>query len=85
MAGPPLTSGTFEGRVYQVDTIYNNIDVWVGGRKTTFWTDGATKVKVHRKAAQLIDIAMGDQVRGSYTTGAKGARILVMIEDITGD
>jgi len=84
VAGTPQAPGPFEGRVYQVDTIYNNIDVFVDGRKTTFWANDATKVKVHRKRAQLIDIAMGDQVRGTYVTGAKGARILVTIEDVSG-
>ncbi len=74
----------FRGKVYQVDTIYNNIDVILPSGKKTFWADASTRVRVHRKPAQLIDIAMGDEVRGTYTTGAKGARVLVTIEDVTG-
>ncbi len=71
----------FHGRVYQVDTVFNNIDVIMPDRKRTFWADAATRVRVHQQRAQLIDIAMGDEVSGTYVTGPKGALMLVRIED----
>jgi hypothetical protein len=71
----------FHGRVYQVDTVYNNVDVIMPDRKRTLWADTATQVRVNRNRAQLIDIAMGDQVSGTYRKGPKGTLILVTIDD----
>ena len=80
----PNTPVAFQGRVYQVDTIYNNVDVIMPDRKRTLWADGATQVRAHGHRAQLIDIAMGDAVRGTYRSGARGELVLVRIEDLGG-
>jgi hypothetical protein len=71
----------FQGRVYQVDTVYNNVDVIMRDRTRTLWADAATQVRVHHQRAQLIDIAMGDPVSGTYRIGPKGALVLVTIDD----
>jgi hypothetical protein len=71
----------FHGRVYQVDTVFNNIDVIMPDRKRTLWADASTRVRVHGQRAQLIDIAMGDEVKGTYVAGPKGALRLVRIDD----
>ena len=75
----------FHGKVYQVDTVYNNIDVIMPDRTRTFWADDATRVKVHRAHAHLIDISMGDEVRGTYAVGPHGKMKLMTIEDVTGN
>jgi hypothetical protein len=80
---PAGAARPFHGRVYQVDTVFNNIDVIMPDRKRTLWADAATQVRVHGRRAQLIDIAMGDDVRGTYAPGPKGALLLVTIEDLT--
>jgi hypothetical protein len=79
----PASSGAqpFHGRVYQVDTVFNNIDVIMPDRKRTLWADASTRVRVHGQRAQLIDIAMGDEVKGTYVAGPKGALRLVRIDD----
>ena len=77
--GTPLH---FQGKVYQVDTIYNNVDVIMPDRTRTFWADGATQVRVQGRHGQLIDIAMGDRVRGTYRAGPKSALILISVEDL---
>jgi hypothetical protein len=71
----------FHGRVYQVDTVFNNIDVIMPDRRRTLWADASTRVRVHGQRAQLLDIAMGDKVSGTYIVGPKGALRLVRIED----
>ena len=82
-AAPDSAAGAqpFHGRVYQVDTVFNNIDVIMPDRKRTLWADASTRVRVHGQRAQLIDIAMGDEVRGTYVAGSKGALRLVRIDD----
>jgi len=79
---PAAAPVPFHGTVYQVDTVFNNIDVIMPDRKRTLWADVSTRVRVHGRKAQLIDIAMGDEVSGSYVAGPKGALILVKIEDL---
>jgi hypothetical protein len=82
-APTPDAPQSFQGKVYQVDTIYNNVDVIMPDRKRTLWADAATQVRVHGHRAQLIDIAMGDAVRGTYRSGPHGALSLVSIEDLS--
>lgn len=72
---------SFQGKVYQVDTIYNTIDVIMPDRKRTLWADAGTQVRVHGRRAQLIDIAMGESVSGTYRSGPHGALRLVTIDD----
>jgi hypothetical protein len=78
-------AGTFHGTVYQIDTISNFVDVIMPGGTKRFYADPATIVRVHRKRASLIDIAMGEEVRGTYRTNAKGLRTVVTIDDETGN
>jgi len=80
-AAPAPAAQPFHGRVYQVDTVFNNIDVIMPDRKRTLWADASTRVRVHGQRAQLLDIAMGDEVSGTYVVGPKGALRLVRIED----
>lgn len=80
-AATPASS--FHGTVYQVDTIYNFVDVIMLGGTRRFYADDASIVHVHRHAAKLIDISMGEEVRGTYRVDPKGARIVVKIDDLT--
>ena len=77
----PAGAGTFHGTVYQVDTVYNFVDVDETGGRHRFFADSASLVRVGQKRAALIDIAMGEEVHGTYRTGAQGARILMTIKD----
>ena len=80
-ADPP--AGAFYGTVYQIDTVNNFVDVIMPGGTRRFYAGPATVVRVQRKRAALIDIAMGEEVRGTYRTDAKGERIVVTIDDLT--
>jgi hypothetical protein len=86
-AAAPAPAGkilTFHGKVYQVDTIYDNVDVIMPDRTRTLWADATTQVRLHGKRANLIDIAMGDKVSGTYVRGPKGNLMLVTIVDQAG-
>jgi hypothetical protein len=74
---------SFRGTVYQIDTVFNFVDVIMPGGTKRFYADDATIVHVHFKNAALIDIAMGEEVRGTYRLDAKGNRIVVRIDDLT--
>jgi hypothetical protein len=74
---------SFHGTVYQIDTVFNFVDVIMPGGTKRFYADDATLVHVNRKKAALIDIAMGEEVRGTYRLDAKGARVVVTIDDLT--
>jgi hypothetical protein len=84
-AAPASSAGTFHGTVYQIDTVFNFVDVIMPGGTKRFYADPATVVRVHRKRAALIDIAMGEEVRGTYRVNAKGIRTVVAIDDLTGN
>lgn len=77
------SAGTFHGTVYQIDTVYNFVDVIMPGGTRRFYAGPATVVRVERKRAALIDIAMGEEVRGTYRTDAKGVPTVVTIDDLT--
>ncbi len=77
------TAGSFRGTVYQIDTVFNFVDVIMPGGTKRFYADGASLVHVHGKKAALIDIAMGEQVMGTYRVDAKGNRLVVTIDDLT--
>jgi hypothetical protein len=81
-AAPVHAAGSFHGTVYQIDTVYNFVDVIMPGGTTRFYADPDTIVQVQHKRAELIDIAMGEQVRGTYRTDAKGTRTVVTIDDL---
>jgi len=74
---------SFHGTVYQIDTVFNFVDVIMPGGTKRFYADDASIVHVHFKKAALIDIAMGEEVKGTYRLDAKGARIVVTIDDLT--
>jgi hypothetical protein len=82
-AAGPANALSFRGTVYQIDTVFNFVDVIMPGGTKRFYADDGTRVHVNRKKAALIDIAMGEQVRGTYRTDAKGTRIVIMIDDVT--
>jgi hypothetical protein len=82
-AAPPPDAGTFHGTVYQVDTVYNFVDVIMPGGTKRFYAGPATIVRVHRKRAALIDIAMGEEVQGTYRMDSKGVSTAVSINDLT--
>jgi len=77
------TTGSFRGTVYQIDTVFNFVDVIMPGGTKRFFADDASLVHVHGKKAALIDIAMGEQVTGTYRLDAKGNRLVVTIDDVT--
>ena len=85
VAAPASATGTFHGTVYQIDTVFNFVDVIMPGGTKRFYADPATIVRVHRKRAALIDIAMGEEVRGIFRTDARGVRTVVAIDDLTGN
>jgi hypothetical protein len=74
---------SFRGTVNQIDTVFNFVDVIMPGGTKRFYADAATLIHVNRKKAALIDIAMGEEVRGTYRLDAKGARVVVTIDDLT--
>jgi hypothetical protein len=74
---------SFHGTVYQIDTVFNFVDVIMPGGTKRFYADDASVIHVHFKKAALIDIAMGEEVRGTYRLDAKGTRIVVTIDDLT--
>ena len=73
----------FHGTVYQIDTVFNFVDVIMPGGTKRFYADNASIVHVHLKKAELIDIAMGEEVRGTYRLDAKGNRLVIAIDDLT--
>ncbi len=77
------TAGSFRGTVYQIDTVFNFVDVIMPGGTKRFYADDASLVHVQGKKAALIDIAMGEQVSGTYRVDAKGNRLVVTIDDLT--
>jgi hypothetical protein len=77
------TTGSFRGTVYQIDTVFNFVDVIMPGGTRRFFADGASVVHVHGRKAALIDMAMGEQVSGTYRVDAKGNRLVVTIDDVT--
>jgi hypothetical protein len=86
VAVPARGSGgveSFHGTVYQVDTVFNFVDVIMPGGTKRFYANNASIVHVHLKKAALIDIAMGEEVEGTYRMDAKGMRIVVRIDDLT--
>jgi hypothetical protein len=80
-ASPPA-AGDFHGTVYQVDTVYNFVDVIMPGGTKRFYTAPGSIVHVRGERAALIDIAMGEEVRGTYRTGSDGKRTVVAIDDL---
>jgi hypothetical protein len=82
VAAAPST-GAFHGTVYQIDTVYNFVDVIMPGGTKRFYAGPDTVVRVERKRAALIDIAMGEEVRGTFRIDAKGVRTVVTIDDLT--
>jgi hypothetical protein len=80
-AAPLPPSGSFQGSVYQIDTISDFVDVIMPGGTKRFYAGPGTTVQVKGKRAELIDIAMGEKVRGTYRTDAKGRHIVVAIDD----
>jgi len=88
-AGCPARAGGrenplgFRGTVYQIDTVFNFVDVIMPGGTKRFYADTASLVHVQGKKAELIDIAMGEQVKGTYRLDAKGNRLVLTIDDVT--
>lgn len=83
-AAPIAAKGTFRGTVYQIDTVFNFVDVNMPGGRKRFYTGPHTVAHVHGRRAALIDIAMGDKVRGTYITDSNGTQVLLTIDDVTG-
>jgi hypothetical protein len=78
----PAGTGEFHGAVYQVDTVYNFVDVIMPGGTKRFYAGPDSVVRVRGKRAALIDIAMGEEVQGTYRAGPKGMRTVVTIDDL---
>ena len=83
-AAPIAGEGTFHGTVYQIDTVFNFVDVIMPGGKKRFYTGPRSVAHVRGHRAALIDIAMGDKVRGTYLTDSNGTRVLLTIGDLLG-
>jgi hypothetical protein len=81
-AAPMPSSGFFQGPVYQVDTVYNFVDVIMPDGTKRFYAGPGTTVHVNGNRAGLIDIAMGEKVRGTYRTDAKARHIVVTLDDL---
>jgi hypothetical protein len=84
-AGEGPAPGLFHGTVYQVDTVFNFVDVIMPGGTRRFYADPSSVVHVRRKRAALVDICMGEEVRGTYRTNPQGVRTVVTIDDLTGN